>query len=173
MQIQSLRLSPTRGGNFFEYRMCIEYIILGDALVDSIPVSFATPTLTACPFERRLSPLVSKSLRSPLIGFVVDPAALTCCRNSTQRVQTGNRRGDCRCRSMPRVRSAHGARAHATVETTMHIDALLLSRFQFAWVIALHVLLPAFTVDLSCFIATLEILWWITCKDVYDRLSAF
>src|SRR5260370_38250561 len=74
---------------------------------------------------------------------------------------------------MPRVRSAHGARAHASVETTMHIDALLLSRFQFAWVIALHILLPAFTVGLSCFIATLEILWWTTRKDIYGRLSAF
>jgi len=55
----------------------------------------------------------------------------------------------------------------------MHIDALLLSRFQFAWVIALHILLPAFTVGLSCFIATLEILWWTTRKDIYGRLSAF
>ena len=55
----------------------------------------------------------------------------------------------------------------------MHVDALLLSRFQFAWVIALHILLPAFTVGLSCFIATLEILWWATKKDVYGRLSTF
>jgi cytochrome bd ubiquinol oxidase subunit I len=55
----------------------------------------------------------------------------------------------------------------------MHIDALLLSRFQFAWVIALHILLPAFTVGLSCFIATLELLWWITRNDLYGRVSAF
>ncbi len=36
----------------------------------------------------------------------------------------------------------------------MDVDAVLLSRFQFAWVIAFHILLlPAFTVGLSCFIA--------------------
>src|SRR5262245_50358747 len=51
--------------------------------------------------------------------------------------------------------------------------ALLLSRVQFAWVIALHILLPAFTVGLSCFIATLEFNWWVTQRDVYRRLSAF
>lgn len=55
----------------------------------------------------------------------------------------------------------------------MEIDALLLSRFQFAWVIALHILLPAFTVGLSCFIATLEVLRWATGRDVYARLSTF
>ena len=55
----------------------------------------------------------------------------------------------------------------------MEFDAVLLSRFQFAWVIAFHILLPAFTVGLSCFIATLELLWWISKRDVYRRLSAF
>ncbi|KIG04615.1 cytochrome ubiquinol oxidase subunit I [Caballeronia concitans] len=55
----------------------------------------------------------------------------------------------------------------------MHIDSVLLSRFQFAWVVAFHILLPAFTVGLSCFIATLEVNWWITRRDVYRRLSAF
>lgn len=53
------------------------------------------------------------------------------------------------------------------------MNAVLLSRFQFAWVIALHILLPAFTVGLSCFIATLELLWWWTKRDAYRRLSAF
>jgi len=53
------------------------------------------------------------------------------------------------------------------------MSALLLSRLQFAWVIALHILLPAFTVGLSCYIATLETLWWATGRDVYRRLSAF
>ncbi|AJY15048.1 cytochrome ubiquinol oxidase subunit I [Burkholderia multivorans] len=55
----------------------------------------------------------------------------------------------------------------------MDIDALLLSRFQFAWVIAFHILLPAFTVGLSCFIATLEVLHWATRRTVYLRLSTF
>ncbi len=53
------------------------------------------------------------------------------------------------------------------------MEALLLSRIQFAWVIALHILLPAFTVGLSCYVATLEVLWWIKKDDVYRRLSAF
>jgi cytochrome d ubiquinol oxidase subunit I len=53
------------------------------------------------------------------------------------------------------------------------LDALLLSRIQFAWVIAWHILLPAFTVGLSCYIATLEVLWWVKKDDVYRRLSAF
>ncbi|HJW57383.1 MAG TPA: cytochrome ubiquinol oxidase subunit I [Burkholderiaceae bacterium] len=55
----------------------------------------------------------------------------------------------------------------------MSLDALLLSRVQFAWVIALHIILPAFTVGLSCYIATLEFLWWFKKEDVYRRLSAF
>ncbi|HWP18936.1 MAG TPA: cytochrome ubiquinol oxidase subunit I [Burkholderiaceae bacterium] len=55
----------------------------------------------------------------------------------------------------------------------MEIDALLLSRIQFAWVVALHILLPAFTVGLACYIATLEVLWWWRKDDVYQRLSAF
>jgi cytochrome bd ubiquinol oxidase subunit I len=53
------------------------------------------------------------------------------------------------------------------------MSALLLSRLQFAWVIALHILLPAFTVGLSCYIATLEVRYWMTKKDVYLRLSSF
>nr|WP_259371817.1 cytochrome ubiquinol oxidase subunit I [Caldimonas mangrovi] len=50
---------------------------------------------------------------------------------------------------------------------------MLLSRIQFAWVVAWHILLPAFTVGLSCYIATLEVLWWIRKDPVYQRLSAF
>jgi len=53
------------------------------------------------------------------------------------------------------------------------MDALILSRMQFAWVIALHILLPAFTVGLSCYIATLEVRWWLSKDDVFRRLSAF
>jgi cytochrome d ubiquinol oxidase subunit I len=55
----------------------------------------------------------------------------------------------------------------------MNVDAVLLSRFQFAWVIAFHILLPALTVGLSCYIATIEFSWWVTKRDVYRRLSAF
>jgi cytochrome d ubiquinol oxidase subunit I len=53
------------------------------------------------------------------------------------------------------------------------MDALLLSRLQFAWVIALHILLPALTIGLACYVATLEVLWWVKKEDVYRRLSAF
>jgi len=53
------------------------------------------------------------------------------------------------------------------------MDALLLSRVQFAWVIAFHILLPAFTVGLACYIATLEVRWWITRDDTVRRLSAY
>lgn len=53
------------------------------------------------------------------------------------------------------------------------MDALLLSRIQFAWVIAWHILLPAFTVGLACYIATLETLWWLRKDDIYRRVSAF
>ncbi|HEY0878488.1 MAG TPA: cytochrome ubiquinol oxidase subunit I [Zeimonas sp.] len=49
----------------------------------------------------------------------------------------------------------------------------MLSRLQFAWVVAFHILLPAFTVGLSCYVATLETLWWLKNDDVYRRLSAF
>ena len=53
------------------------------------------------------------------------------------------------------------------------MDALLLSRVQFAWVIAFHILLPAFTVGLACYIATLEVRWWIGKDDTVRRLSAY
>src|SRR6516164_3108746 len=49
----------------------------------------------------------------------------------------------------------------------------LLSRFQFAWVIGWHILLPAFTVGLGSFIAVLEGLKLVTGRDVYVRISTF
>ncbi|CAH0444561.1 hypothetical protein LMG10661_00986 [Ralstonia syzygii subsp. syzygii] len=61
----------------------------------------------------------------------------------------------------------------APLEVSVTFDALLLSRVQFAWVVALHILLPAFTVGLSCFVATLEVRWWLTNDDVFRRLSTF
>ena len=38
-------------------------------------------------------------------------------------------------------------------------DPVLLSRLQFFWVISFHILLPAFTVGLACYIAVLESLY--------------
>src|SRR5262252_11183076 len=52
-------------------------------------------------------------------------------------------------------------------------DPTLLSRLQFAWVIAWHILLPAFTVGLSAFIAVQEGLWLATGRDVYKCISTF
>jgi cytochrome bd ubiquinol oxidase subunit I len=55
----------------------------------------------------------------------------------------------------------------------MTFDPLLLSRLQFFWVVALHILLPAFTVGLSCYIALLEWRYWRTGDRLYFRVSAF
>ena len=38
----------------------------------------------------------------------------------------------------------------------MTLDPLILSRLQFGWVIAWHILLPAFTVGIASYIALLE-----------------
>ena len=55
----------------------------------------------------------------------------------------------------------------------MSLDPLLLSRLQFVWVVAWHILLPAFTVGLASFIAVLEGLHFVTGREIYFRLSAF
>ena len=55
----------------------------------------------------------------------------------------------------------------------MDFDALLLSRLQFAWVVALHILLPAFTVGLASYIAVLEGAHFFTGRPVFLRLSQF
>ena len=55
----------------------------------------------------------------------------------------------------------------------MDLDPVFLSRLQFAWVIALHILLPAFTVGLACFIALLESVHLFTGNALYLRLSQF
>ena len=55
----------------------------------------------------------------------------------------------------------------------MHLDPLFLSRLQFAWVVAWHFLLPAFTVGLASYIAVLEGLHLATGRDIYFRVSTF
>jgi len=55
----------------------------------------------------------------------------------------------------------------------MSFDPALRSRFQFAWVIAWHILLPAFTVGLGAYIALLEGILLATRRDVYARISTF
>jgi cytochrome bd ubiquinol oxidase subunit I len=55
----------------------------------------------------------------------------------------------------------------------LHLDPLLLSRVQFAWVIGWHILLPAFTVGLASFIAFLEGGYALTRRPVWLALSQF
>src|SRR3954463_11639412 len=55
----------------------------------------------------------------------------------------------------------------------MTLDPVLLSRLQFFWVISFHILLPAFTVGLACYIAVLESLYLKTGDHTYFRVSAF
>ena len=55
----------------------------------------------------------------------------------------------------------------------MTFDAVFLSRLQFAWVIAWHILLPAFTVGIASYIALLEGMHLYTGRAVYLRVSNF
>jgi len=55
----------------------------------------------------------------------------------------------------------------------MHLDPLLLSRIQWAWVIGWHILLPAFTVGLASYIAVLEGLFFLTRGEHWFRISRF
>src|SRR3954447_8550238 len=55
----------------------------------------------------------------------------------------------------------------------MTLDPVLLSRLQFFWVISFHILLPAFTVGLACYIAVLETLYLNTGDNTYFRVSVF
>lgn len=55
----------------------------------------------------------------------------------------------------------------------MHLDPLILSRCQFAWVIAFHILLPSFTVGLASYIAVLEGIYLFTKRQIYFRVSVF
>ena len=55
----------------------------------------------------------------------------------------------------------------------MELDPVLLSRLQFAFVIAFHILLPAFTVGLASYIVVLEALHFWKKDATYLRLSLF
>jgi cytochrome d ubiquinol oxidase subunit I len=52
-------------------------------------------------------------------------------------------------------------------------DALLLSRIQFAFVVAFHFLLPAFTIGLASYIAVLEGLYLATRNALFLRISTY
>jgi cytochrome d ubiquinol oxidase subunit I len=53
----------------------------------------------------------------------------------------------------------------------MDLDPVLLSRLQFGFVIAFHIIFPSFTIGLASFIAVLEGLWLKTDNPVYRSLS--
>jgi cytochrome d ubiquinol oxidase subunit I len=55
----------------------------------------------------------------------------------------------------------------------MTLDPIVLSRLQFAWVVAWHILLPALTVGLASYIAFLEGVWFFTGKEIWFRISGF
>jgi len=55
----------------------------------------------------------------------------------------------------------------------MHLDPVLLSRLQWSWVIAWHILLPAFTVGLASYIAVLEGLYFFTGRELWFRISGY
>ena len=52
----------------------------------------------------------------------------------------------------------------------MELDALILSRLQFAFVVAFHIMFPAFTIGLASFLAVCEALWLKTKRDVFLKL---
>jgi cytochrome d ubiquinol oxidase subunit I len=55
----------------------------------------------------------------------------------------------------------------------MEFDPLLLSRFQFAFVVSFHILFPAFTIGLASWLAMLEALWLKTHREKFLELYGF
>lgn len=55
----------------------------------------------------------------------------------------------------------------------MELDALILSRLQFAFTIAFHIIFPSFTIGLAAFLAVLEGLWLLTRKVAFKTLYLF
>ncbi|MCR5877885.1 cytochrome ubiquinol oxidase subunit I [Phenylobacterium sp. J367] len=56
---------------------------------------------------------------------------------------------------------------------TMDFDALLLSRLQFAFTIAFHIIFPSFTIGLASYLAVLEGLWLTTRNEAFKTLYLF
>lgn len=55
----------------------------------------------------------------------------------------------------------------------MDTEALLLSRLQFAFTIAFHIIFPSFTIGLASFLAVLEGLWLTTRNETFKTLYLF
>src|SRR5258708_7745994 len=58
-------------------------------------------------------------------------------------------------------------------DEVMHFDALMLSRLQFAFTIAFHIIFPSFTIGLASFLAVLEGLWLTTKNEAFKILYLF
>jgi cytochrome d ubiquinol oxidase subunit I len=59
------------------------------------------------------------------------------------------------------------------METFAGMDATFLARIQFAFTISFHIIFPAFSIGLSAFIATLEVLWLRSKEPHYHTLARF
>jgi cytochrome d ubiquinol oxidase subunit I len=57
--------------------------------------------------------------------------------------------------------------------TVMALDALILSRLQFGFTIAFHIIFPSFTIGLASYLAVLEGLWLTTRNSAFQRLYLF
>lgn len=55
----------------------------------------------------------------------------------------------------------------------MEFDPVLLARLQFAFTVSFHIIFPSFTIGLSAFIATLEMIWMATGREVFHRLARY
>jgi len=55
----------------------------------------------------------------------------------------------------------------------VELDALLLSRIQFAFVVSFHILFPAFTIGLASWLWMLEAMWLWTGRAIYRQLFRF
>src|SRR5258708_32936671 len=55
----------------------------------------------------------------------------------------------------------------------MAFDAILLSRLQFAFTIAFHIIFPSFTIGLASYLAVLEGVWLATRREVFQNLYLF
>ena len=55
------------------------------------------------------------------------------------------------------------------VRSAMSLDALMLSRLQFAFTLAFHIVYPSFTIGLASFLAVLEGLWLATRREAFQR----
>lgn len=55
----------------------------------------------------------------------------------------------------------------------MHFDALMLSRLQFAFTIAYHIIFPSFTIGLAAYLAVLEGLWLTTRNEAFKVLYLY